>query len=65
MRLEVPEPGAIYTVGLNYDGPGAAPRPERPLIYGKSASAAVGDGATIAWDRALTPTSTRRWSSAS
>ena len=54
MRLDVPEPGAIYTVGLNYDGAGAAPRPERPLIYGKSASAVVGDGATIAWDRALT-----------
>ncbi len=44
MRLEVPVPGAIYTVGLNYDGPGAAPRPERPLIYGKSASAAVRSG---------------------
>jgi 2-keto-4-pentenoate hydratase/2-oxohepta-3-ene-1,7-dioic acid hydratase in catechol pathway len=54
MRLEVPTPGAVYTVGLNYDGPGAAPRPERPLIYGKSAGAAVGHGATIAWDRALT-----------
>ena len=54
MRLEVPEPGAIYTVGLNYDGPGAPPRPERPLIYGKSASAVVGEGATIDWDRALT-----------
>ncbi len=26
----VPDPGAIYTVGLNYDGPGASPRPEQP-----------------------------------
>ena len=54
MPLELPVPGAIYTVGLNYDGPGAAPRPERPLIYGKSASAVVGPGATLAWDRTLT-----------
>jgi hypothetical protein len=29
----VADPGAIYTVGLNYDGPGASPRPDRPLIY--------------------------------
>ena len=34
----IPDPGAIYTVGLNYDGPGASPRPERPLIYGKAAA---------------------------
>ncbi|MEO6207608.1 MAG: fumarylacetoacetate hydrolase family protein, partial [Candidatus Limnocylindrales bacterium] len=50
----VPDPGAIYTVGLNYDGPGAAPRPERPLIYGKAASAVAGHGATLVWDRAVT-----------
>jgi 2-keto-4-pentenoate hydratase/2-oxohepta-3-ene-1,7-dioic acid hydratase in catechol pathway len=50
----VPDPGAIYTVGLNYDGPGAAPRPERPLIYGKAAAAVAGHGATLAWDRAVT-----------
>jgi 2-keto-4-pentenoate hydratase/2-oxohepta-3-ene-1,7-dioic acid hydratase in catechol pathway len=47
----VPDPGAIYTVGLNYDGPGAAPRPERPLIYGKAAGSVAGHGATLAWDR--------------
>jgi 2-keto-4-pentenoate hydratase/2-oxohepta-3-ene-1,7-dioic acid hydratase in catechol pathway len=56
MDAEIPRPGAIYTVGLNYRVPGAPPasRPERPLIYGKSATAFVGDGATIAWDRMLT-----------
>ncbi len=50
----VPDPGAIYTVGLNYDGPGAAPRPERPLIYGKAAGSVAGHGATLAWDRTVT-----------
>lgn len=48
------EPRAIYTVGLNYDGPGAAPRPERPLIYGKAAGSVAGHGATLAWDRSVT-----------
>jgi 2-keto-4-pentenoate hydratase/2-oxohepta-3-ene-1,7-dioic acid hydratase in catechol pathway len=50
----VPDPGAIYTVGLNYDGPGAEPRPERPLIYGKAAASVAGHGATLAWDRDVT-----------
>ena len=50
----VPDPGAIYTVGLNYEGPGAAPRPDAPLIYGKAASAVAGPGATLSWDRGLT-----------
>ena len=50
----VAEPGAIYTVGLNYDGPGAAPRPERPLIYGKAVGSVAGHGATLAWDRTVT-----------
>ncbi|MEX2184230.1 MAG: fumarylacetoacetate hydrolase family protein [Chloroflexota bacterium] len=50
----VPDPGAIYTVGLNYDGPGAAPRPDRPLIYGKAAGAIAGHGATLDWDRSVT-----------
>ena len=50
----VPDPGAIYTVGLNYDGPGAATRPERPLIYGKAAASVAGHGATLAWDRDVT-----------
>jgi 2-keto-4-pentenoate hydratase/2-oxohepta-3-ene-1,7-dioic acid hydratase in catechol pathway len=51
----VTEPGAIYTVGLNYDGPGAAPRPERPLVYGKAPTSVAAHGATLTWDRALTP----------
>ncbi|MGH2474650.1 MAG: fumarylacetoacetate hydrolase family protein, partial [Candidatus Limnocylindrales bacterium] len=50
----VPDPGAIYTVGLNYDGPGAAPRPERPLIYGKAAASVAAHGATLTWDRQVT-----------
>jgi 2-keto-4-pentenoate hydratase/2-oxohepta-3-ene-1,7-dioic acid hydratase in catechol pathway len=57
MPLDVPPPGAIYTVGLNYrvngepDGAG----PERPLIYGKAPSSFAADGATLTWDRTLTP----------
>ena len=54
MRVAVSRPGAIYTVGLNYDGPGAAPRPERPLIYGKAPSSLAAHGGTLAWDRELT-----------
>ncbi len=50
----VPDPGAIYTVGLNYDGSGAAPPPERPLIYGKAAASVAGHGAPLAWDRSVT-----------
>ena len=50
----VPDPGAIYTVGLNFDGPGASPRPDRPLIYGKAAASVAGHGATLAWDREVT-----------
>ena len=55
MRVAVSKPGAIYTVGLNYDGPGAAPRPERPLIYGKAPSSIAAHGDTLTWDRELTP----------
>jgi 2-keto-4-pentenoate hydratase/2-oxohepta-3-ene-1,7-dioic acid hydratase in catechol pathway len=54
MRVPVPKPGAIYTVGLNYDGPGASPRPDRPLIYGKAPSSIAGDGDMLTWDRELT-----------
>ena len=55
-RLEVPVPGAIYTVGRNYRGPGDPPGsgPERPLIYGKAATSIAPDGATLRWDRSLT-----------
>jgi 2-keto-4-pentenoate hydratase/2-oxohepta-3-ene-1,7-dioic acid hydratase in catechol pathway len=55
MRHAVPPPGAIYTIGLNYNGPGAAPRPERPAVYGKARNSVIGQGATLAWDRTLTP----------
>jgi len=55
MRVAVSKPGAIYTVGLNYDGPGAAPRPERPLIYGKAPSSIAAAGDLLLWDRNLTP----------
>jgi 2-keto-4-pentenoate hydratase/2-oxohepta-3-ene-1,7-dioic acid hydratase in catechol pathway len=50
----VPYPGAIYTVGLNYDGPGAAPRPERPLIYAKAPASVAASGITLDWDRQVT-----------
>lgn len=49
----VPDPGAIYTIGLNYDGPGAAPRPAVPLVYGKAASSVGAPGATLSWDRSV------------
>ncbi len=55
MRVAVSRPGAIYTVGRNYDGPGAAPRPDRPLIYGKALSSIAAHGETLTWDRELTP----------
>jgi 2-keto-4-pentenoate hydratase/2-oxohepta-3-ene-1,7-dioic acid hydratase in catechol pathway len=51
----VTDPSAIYTVGLNYNGPGSAPRPERPLIYGKAPSSVAGHGDVLTWDRELTP----------
>ena len=60
----IPDPGAIYTVGLNYrspgvvigDGPEADPgRPDRPLVYAKAASSVAQHGAMLDWDHALTP----------
>ncbi|MDH4142111.1 MAG: fumarylacetoacetate hydrolase family protein [Chloroflexota bacterium] len=52
----VPDPGAIYTIGLNYDDPAApdAERPERPLVYGKAPSSVAGHGAALTWDRSVT-----------
>jgi 2,4-didehydro-3-deoxy-L-rhamnonate hydrolase len=57
MRLEVPAPGAVYTIGLNYRAPGVPgdPGPERPLVYGKARTSVTGDGAVLTWDRSLTP----------
>jgi 2-keto-4-pentenoate hydratase/2-oxohepta-3-ene-1,7-dioic acid hydratase in catechol pathway len=52
----IPDPGAIYTIGLNYQAPGEPPGSgrDRPLVYGKAASSVAGDGATLDWDRLLT-----------
>ena len=51
----VPDPGAIYTIGLNYrDREDAGAGPERPPVYGKAASSVGAHGATLAWDRTLT-----------
>jgi 2-keto-4-pentenoate hydratase/2-oxohepta-3-ene-1,7-dioic acid hydratase in catechol pathway len=50
----VPDPGAIYTVGLNYrtaDEEGGGP--ERPLVYGK-ARTSISGGGVLAWDRSIT-----------
>jgi 2-keto-4-pentenoate hydratase/2-oxohepta-3-ene-1,7-dioic acid hydratase in catechol pathway len=55
----VPDPGAIYTVGLNYpaadadDGVGLD-RPPRPLIYGKATASVAAHGSVLSWDRSLT-----------
>ncbi len=49
----VPDPGAIYTIGLNYDGPGASPRPDRPMVFGKAPSSVGAHGATLSWDRSV------------
>jgi 2-keto-4-pentenoate hydratase/2-oxohepta-3-ene-1,7-dioic acid hydratase in catechol pathway len=56
----VADPGAVYTIGLNYRPSGVGPgdpdpdRPERPLVYGKAVSSVAGHGATLSWDRSLT-----------
>ena len=53
----VPEPGAIFTVGLNYPAAGASPndpRPPRPLVYGKLPTSVAAHRAVLEWDRALT-----------
>lgn len=52
----VPDPGAIYTVGLNYRDPAAAAdvAPDQPLIYGKAATSVAAGGETLTWDQSLT-----------
>jgi 2-keto-4-pentenoate hydratase/2-oxohepta-3-ene-1,7-dioic acid hydratase in catechol pathway len=52
----VPDPGAIYTIGLNYRAPGDAELggPARPLVYAKAAASVAGHRAVLAWDRTLT-----------
>jgi 2-keto-4-pentenoate hydratase/2-oxohepta-3-ene-1,7-dioic acid hydratase in catechol pathway len=63
MRLPIRGPagdgvelGAVYTIGLNYRDPSRPddPGPERPLVYGKAASALTADGEVIDWDRSVT-----------
>jgi 2-keto-4-pentenoate hydratase/2-oxohepta-3-ene-1,7-dioic acid hydratase in catechol pathway len=52
----VPDPGAIYTIGLNYAVPGEADDvgPDRPLVYAKLPTAVTGHGSVVTWDRSLT-----------
>jgi 2-keto-4-pentenoate hydratase/2-oxohepta-3-ene-1,7-dioic acid hydratase in catechol pathway len=52
----VPNPGAVYTIGLNYAAPGNADdvQRQRPLVYAKLPTAVTGHGSTVTWDRTLT-----------
>lgn len=52
----VPDPGAIYAIGLNYASPGEADDagPKRPMVYAKLPTAVTGDGSVVTWDRSLT-----------
>ena len=52
----VPDPGAFYTVGLNYRTSAEAEPsdPGRPLIYGKAVSSVTAQRAAVTWDRTLT-----------
>jgi 2-keto-4-pentenoate hydratase/2-oxohepta-3-ene-1,7-dioic acid hydratase in catechol pathway len=52
----VPDPGAIYTIGLNYPPPGEAEDsgPQRPMVYAKLPTAVSGHGSVVRWDRSLT-----------
>ena len=50
-----PDPGAIFTIGLNYGSPDDAPAgPGRPLVYAKLPTSVIGSGAVVSWDRSLT-----------
>jgi 2-keto-4-pentenoate hydratase/2-oxohepta-3-ene-1,7-dioic acid hydratase in catechol pathway len=52
----ISDPGAIFTIGLNYRAPNEPPsqRPERPLVYSKLPTSVAAHGATLTWDRSLT-----------
>ena len=55
MAPVIPDPGAIYAIGLNY-GPASGPdpdRPARPMVYAKLPGSVAAHGATLTWDRAL------------
>jgi 2-keto-4-pentenoate hydratase/2-oxohepta-3-ene-1,7-dioic acid hydratase in catechol pathway len=52
----MPDPGAIFTIGLNYrtlDDPDSD-LPPRPLVFGKLPTSVASHNATLTWDRALT-----------
>ena len=53
----VPDPGAVFAIGLNYAAPGGAhaTRPERPYVYGKLPASVGGHGDRLRWDRSLSP----------
>ena len=53
----VPDPGAIYTIGLNYAAPGEAARRRPGAAAGlrrRLPTAVAGMAPIVAWDRALT-----------
>lgn len=52
----MPDPGAIFTIGLNYrtSDDSDADRPPRPLVYGKLPSSVAAHNTSLSWDRALT-----------
>ncbi|MEO6350218.1 MAG: fumarylacetoacetate hydrolase family protein, partial [Candidatus Limnocylindrales bacterium] len=56
LAAALPEPGAIYAIGLNYRDPAApsAERTERPLVYGKASTSVIGAGSVVSWDRSIT-----------
>jgi 2-keto-4-pentenoate hydratase/2-oxohepta-3-ene-1,7-dioic acid hydratase in catechol pathway len=56
LAAAVTDPGAIYTIGLNYRDPSRPdePGPARPLVYGKAAASVIGHRDTVAWDRSVT-----------
>jgi 2-keto-4-pentenoate hydratase/2-oxohepta-3-ene-1,7-dioic acid hydratase in catechol pathway len=51
-----PDPGAIYTIGLNYRPTDALDddAPDRPMVFGKVPASVGAHGATVTWDRSLT-----------
>ena len=52
----VPDPGAIFTIGLNYAAPGIPDvlGPDRPMVFAKLPTSVTGHGSVITWDRSLT-----------
>jgi 2,4-didehydro-3-deoxy-L-rhamnonate hydrolase len=52
----VPDPGAIYAIGLNYAPAGHVDDtgPQRPLVYAKLPTAVTGHNSVVTWDRSLT-----------